>query len=65
MNVKFYLSYDIKNTLKSHFWRINVIILSLCTQCCYRRQNRSHKSVKHGVINFIARCIFTPRRDFT
>ena len=31
MNVRFYLSYDIKITLKSHFWRINVIILSLCT----------------------------------
>ena len=31
MNVRFYLSYDIKNTLKSYFWRKNVIILSLCT----------------------------------
>ena len=27
------------NTLKSHFWRKNVIILSLCTQHCYGRQN--------------------------
>ena len=26
------LSNDIKNSLKSHFWRKNVIILSLCTQ---------------------------------
>ena len=31
MNVRFYLSYDIKNTLKSHFWCKNVIILPLCT----------------------------------
>ena len=30
MNVRFYLSYDIKITLKSHFCRKNVIILSLC-----------------------------------
>ena len=28
---KFYLSFDIRITLKSHFCRINVIILSLCT----------------------------------
>ena len=27
--------YQMTNTLKSHFWRKNVIILSLCTQCCY------------------------------
>ena len=26
-NVRFYLSYDIKITLKIHFWRKNVIIL--------------------------------------
>ena len=37
-NVRFYLSYDIKITSKSHFWRKNVIILSLCTQRCYGRQ---------------------------
>ena len=36
-NVRFYLSYDIKITFKSHFWRKNVIILSLCTQRCYGR----------------------------
>ena len=41
-NVRFYLSYDIKITLKSHFCRKIVIILSLCTQCCYGR---------HGVIS--------------
>ena len=28
-----YLSYDMKITFKSHFWRKNVLILSLCTQC--------------------------------
>ena len=33
-NVIFYLSYDIKITLKSHFCRKYVIILSLCTQRC-------------------------------
>ena len=43
----FYLSYDIKITLKSHFWRKNVIILSLCTQRCYGRHNFSHKSMNH------------------
>ena len=47
MNVRFYLSYDIKNTLKSHFWRKNVTISSLCTQRWYGRQNVSHKSVNH------------------
>ena len=30
MKVRFYLLYDIKITLKSHFWRKNVFILSLC-----------------------------------
>ena len=38
---RFYLSYDIKNTLKSHLWRKNIIILSLCTQLCYGRHNVS------------------------
>ena len=33
--------YHMTNTLKSHFWRKNVIILSLCTQCCYGRHNVS------------------------
>ena len=46
-NVRFYLSYDIKKTLKSHFWRKNVIILSLWTQCCYGRHYASHKSVNN------------------
>ena len=47
MNVRFYLSYDIKTTLKSDFWRKNVIILSLCMQRCYGHHNVSRKSVNH------------------
>ena len=35
------------NTLKSHFWRKNVIILPLCTQRCYGRHNVSRKSINH------------------
>ena len=35
------------NTLKSHFWRKNVMILSSCTQRCYVRHNVSCKSVNH------------------
>ena len=31
------LSNDIKITSKSHFWRKNVILLSLCTGRCYGR----------------------------
>ena len=54
-NVRFYLSYDIKNTLNSHFWRKKTVsILSLCTQRCYGRHNVSQKSVSillHGVIS--------------
>ena len=42
--------YDIKNTLKSHFWRKNFILLSLCTQHCYGRHNVSLKSVKPVVV---------------
>ena len=38
---------DIKITLKSHFCRKNVIILSLCTQRCYGRHHVSRKSVNH------------------
>ena len=36
-NTRSYLSYDIKITLKSHFLRKKVTILSLCTQHCYGR----------------------------
>ena len=51
--------YHMTNTLKSHFWRKNGIILSLCTQRCYGRHNFSRKSITtsglsillHGVIS--------------
>ena len=39
--------YHMTNTLKSDFWRKNVIILSLCTQRCYGRHNVSRKSINH------------------
>ena len=39
--------YHMTTTLKSHFWRKNVIILSLCTQRCYGRHNISCKSINH------------------
>ena len=39
--------YHMTNTLKSHFWRKNVIFLSLCTQRCYGRHNVSRKSINH------------------
>ena len=41
--------YHMTNTLKSHFWHKNVIILSLllCTQRCYGRHNVSRKSINH------------------
>ena len=39
--------YHMTNTFKSDFWRKNVIILSLCTQCCYGRHNVSRKSINH------------------
>ena len=29
------------------FWRKNVIILSLCTQCCHGRHDVSRKSINH------------------
>ena len=54
-NKSTYLSYDIRITLESHFWRQNVIILSLCMQRCYGRHNYSRKSVNHKCfIDFIA-----------
>ena len=37
--------YHMTNTLKSHFWRKNVIIWLLCTQRCYGRHNVSRKSI--------------------
>ena len=39
--------YHMTNTLKSHFWRKNVIILSLCAQRCYGRHYDSRKSINH------------------
>ena len=39
--------YQMTNTLKSDFWRKNVIILSLCMQRCYGRHNVSRKSINH------------------
>ena len=39
--------YRMTNTMKSHFWRKNAMILSLCTQGCYGRHNVSRKSVNH------------------
>ena len=64
MNVRFYLSYGIKITLKSHFCRKNVILLSLCMQRCYERHNVSRKSIDHyWFIDFIAWRYYTPRRD--
>ena len=39
--------HDIKITLKSHFCRKNVSILSLCTQRCCGRHNVSRKSINH------------------
>ena len=60
-----FLSFDIKITLKSHFCRKNVIILSLCIQQCYGCHNVSRTSVNHlRFIDFIAWHYFTPRRDF-
>ena len=39
--------YHMTNTLKSRFWRKSGIILSLCTQRCYRRHNVSPISLNH------------------
>ena len=38
------------NTLKSHFWRKNVIILSLCMERCYGRHNVSRKSINLSIL---------------
>ena len=42
--------YHMTNTLKSHCWRKNVIILSLFTQRCFGRHNVSRKSIKPLVV---------------
>ena len=46
-DVRFYLSYEIKITLKSHFCRKNGFILSLCMQRYYERHNVTRKFVNH------------------
>ena len=38
---------SIYHMIKFHFCRKNVIVLSLCTQCCYGRNNVSRKSINH------------------
>ena len=43
----YHMTIGSKITLKSHFCRKNVIILSLCTQRCYGRHNVSRKSINH------------------
>ena len=63
-NTRARMLYDIKITLKSLSAVRNVIILSLCTPCCYGRQNVSRKAVNHQwFIDFIAWRYITPRRD--
>ena len=37
--------YHMTHTLKSHFLRENVMILSSCTQRCYGRNYVSHKLI--------------------
>ena len=55
--------YHMTNTLKSHFRRKNVIILSLRSQRCYGRHNVSRKSINHQwFIDFIAWRYFNSRR---
>ena len=39
--------YHMTNTFKSHFWRKNVIILSLCKHRCYGRHNVSRKLINY------------------
>ena len=39
--------YRMTNTLKSHFWHTNVIIVSSYTQRCYGRNNVSRQSINH------------------
>ena len=39
--------YHMTNTLKSHLWRKNVMILSSCTQRCHGRNTVSRKSIIH------------------
>ena len=51
--------YHMTNTLKSHFWHKNVIILSLCTQRCYVRNNVSRKSISTCGLLILLHCIIS------
>ena len=58
--------YHMTNTLKSRFWRKNVIILFLCTQRCYGRHNVSRKSINHySCINTYAHSCLKPLSNQT
>ena len=65
--------YHVANTLKSDYWRKNVIILSLCTQRCYGRHNVSRKSINHkwfidllhGVISLPDATTYDKYKNFT
>ena len=46
-NAKARMLDSIYHMTKSHFWRKNVIILSLCAQRCYGRHYVSRKSINH------------------
>ena len=39
--------YHMTNSMKSHFWRKNVMIFVIMKQCCYGRHNFSRKSINH------------------
>ena len=48
--VGFFLSYVIEITLKSHFWRAHIKLLSICMQRCYGRHYISCLKCKPLVI---------------
>ena len=51
--------YHMTNTLKSHFWRKNVLNLTLWPQRCYGRHNVSRKSINHysNALAFVTRLL--------
>ena len=62
MNVRFYLSYEIMITLKSHFCRENIKMLSLCLQGSYGRHNVSRTSIKPLVVyQFYCMVLYHPQ----
>ena len=65
MNARFYLAYDIKITLKSHFCCKNVIILSICKERCYGRHNISRKSINHGIISLPDQTSYEPVHEIS